>query len=267
MKKQLSFALTSFFLPIACAILLCTNTLYAISISPKQTTSIAQKIWQNECGGTIRGLTTWNHGETCASLGIGHFIWYPEKKNDRFQETFPALLTFLQEQGVALPRWLADNRSCPWKNRTDFYEQIQSKKMQELRTLLVATINDQALFIARRLEDVFPSLLKGCSPEEQEHITHVFNKLAATSQGLYALIDYLNFKGAGTGSKESYHHKGWGLKQVLLATATAPKGPIAAFSEAAKKILAQRVHLAPKERHEHRWLNGWLKRIDSYTKA
>lgn len=251
------------------SLLLCVSlTAYGtVHITPEQATTIGRKIWHNECNGTIQGLTTWNHGESCASLGIGHFIWYPAGKHERFQETFPALVTFLQEQGVALPRWLANNRTCPWKNRAEFYEQIQSKKMQELRTLLAATTKDQALFIAKRLEEVLPSLIKGCSTEDQLHITKTFNLLAASPQGLYALIDYLNFKGAGAGTKETYHNKGWGLKQVLLATKNATKDPVAAFSEAAKKTLAQRVHLAPPERHEKRWLKGWLKRVDSYTKA
>jgi len=97
MKKQLSFTLANICLPIICAHLLYANTLCAISISSEQVHTIAQKIWRNECGGTISGLTTWNHGETCASLGIGHFIWYPTKKSDRFHETFPELLLFLQE--------------------------------------------------------------------------------------------------------------------------------------------------------------------------
>ena len=39
---------------------------------------IGKRIWQNECGGTADGLTSWNAGENFASLGIGHFIWYPK---------------------------------------------------------------------------------------------------------------------------------------------------------------------------------------------
>jgi hypothetical protein len=255
---------------ITCISILFTTNIFsesAVTIAPEQIEKIAQKIWHNECGGTISGLTTWNHGETCASLGIGHFIWYPTKKSDRFHETFPELLTFLQGQGAKLPAWLAKNKTCPWQTRTEFYNNIQSKKMQELRTFLVATIHDQALFIAKRLTTLLPSLIKDCTTEEQAHITHVFNQLAATPQGLYALIDYLNFKGAGISSKENYHKRGWGLKQVLLATNSASKNLLAAFSDAAKRTLAQRVHLAPKERHENRWLSGWLKRIDSYTKV
>lgn len=237
----------------------------ALSISPEQTHSIAQKIWHNECGGTLAGLTTWNRGEGCASLGIGHFIWYPTGKHERFQETFPELLTFLQGQGATLPSWLTNTMSCPWQTREDFYKDIKSDRMNKLRLFLAATTNEQALFIVKRLDGILPSLVKGCTSEQQQHIAEIFNQLSNSSQGLYAMIDYLNFKGAGTGSKEKYHAKGWGLKQVLLATKNSPKNQVEAFSEAAKKTLTQRVHLAPKERHENRWLAGWLKRIDTYT--
>jgi hypothetical protein len=262
MKKQLNVTLSTLSL-----LTFCCHTLSALSVTREQTKTIAHKIWHNECGGTLTGLTTWNHGETCASLGIGHFIWYPTKKSDRFHETFPELLLFLQEQGAKLPLWLANNRTCPWATRTAFYENIQSKDMQELRTLLAATINDQALFMAKRLENILPSLIKKCTQEERQHITQLFNELASTSQGLYALIDYLNFKGAGTGNKESYHHKGWGLKQVLLATKNTPNNQVTSFSDAAKRTLTQRVQLAPKERKENRWLTGWIKRIDTYTQS
>lgn len=235
-------------------------------LSHDQITTIAHKIWHNECNGTVKGLTTWNKGETCASLGIGHFIWYPDKKSDRFKETFPALLSFLQEQGVSLPKWLTKIKSCPWKNRTAFYKDINSPHMQELRILLAATIEDQARFIVKRLDDVLPGLLQGCSLQEKTHIQKLFEQLSGSTQGMYALIDYLNFKGAGTGIKERYHQKGWGLKQVLLATSLS-ENPLQAFASAAKKVLQQRVSLAPKERHEERWLSGWLNRIDSYVKS
>ncbi|MEA3211856.1 MAG: hypothetical protein QOE70_4913 [Chthoniobacter sp.] len=36
---------------------------------------IGRRVWQNECGGTREGLTSWNADESFASLGIGHFIW------------------------------------------------------------------------------------------------------------------------------------------------------------------------------------------------
>jgi hypothetical protein len=45
------------------------------NLSESQKMAIGKKIWQNECGGTVDGLTTWNVGEEFPSLGIGHFIW------------------------------------------------------------------------------------------------------------------------------------------------------------------------------------------------
>src|SRR5205085_8036676 len=34
----------------------------AINLSPAETRRIGNKIWQNECGGTVAGLTSWNAG-------------------------------------------------------------------------------------------------------------------------------------------------------------------------------------------------------------
>ncbi len=49
-----------------------------IRISKNDIQRIGHLIWKNECGGAIEGLTYWVKGEPCASLGIGHFIWYPK---------------------------------------------------------------------------------------------------------------------------------------------------------------------------------------------
>jgi hypothetical protein len=34
---------------------------------------------------------------------------------------------------------------------------------------------------------------------------------------------------------------------------------------AAKATLIERVHNAPPERHESRWLKGWIRRVNSYS--
>src|SRR4051794_39519410 len=60
----------------------------AVNLSEGEAKRIGQKIWQNECNGTISGLTSWNAGEDFASLGIGHFIWYPEGRRGPFEESF-----------------------------------------------------------------------------------------------------------------------------------------------------------------------------------
>jgi len=36
------------------------------------------------------------------------------------------------------------------------------------------------------------------------------------------------------------------------------------FVAAAKELLTQRVHNAPKNRHEEQWLTGWKNRLDTY---
>ena len=63
---------------VAALILMAVGSSAAINLSPAETRRIGNRIWQNECGGTVAGLTSWNAGENFASLGIGHFIWYPK---------------------------------------------------------------------------------------------------------------------------------------------------------------------------------------------
>ena len=46
-------------------------------VDDRQAMTIGRRVWENESGGTLQGLTHWGYGEEFASLGIGHFIWYP----------------------------------------------------------------------------------------------------------------------------------------------------------------------------------------------
>src|SRR6056297_1536666 len=91
-----------------------------ITLSQADAAAIGKKIWKNECNGTVEGLTSWNVGEDFPSLGIGHFIWYVKGRPGPFQESFPALIRFFKETGVAVPRWVAEADGCPWKTRNDF---------------------------------------------------------------------------------------------------------------------------------------------------
>jgi len=233
-------------------------TFSAFTISSQDARVIAEKIWRNECAGTVEGLTHWNQGENFGSFGIGHFIWYPAGVEERFQETFPELLVFLQSSGVKLPAWLQEARGCPWRTREEFYRDIQSAKMGALRQLLMETKEQQAIFITQRLEKTLG--------EMQEPLLKVFQRLARDPRGLYALVDYLNFKGAGTSPAESYKGEGWGLLQVLQRMPEASdRDVVVDFVEVAKALLKRRVENAPPERNEARWLPGWLNRLNSYT--
>jgi hypothetical protein len=91
-------------IPRLLGLLLLTSTFAsaAVSLSQTQLQRVGQRIWQNECAGTVAGLTSWNAGEDFASLGIGHFIWYPAGKRGPFEESFPGLVQHLARIVVML---------------------------------------------------------------------------------------------------------------------------------------------------------------------
>lgn len=96
-----------------------------------------------------------------------------------------------------------------------------------------------------------------------------YNAVATAPNGMYALIDYVNFKGEGTNPAEQYRGQGWGLRQVLEEMRPASPGQPAAveFAEAAKRVLQRRVDNSPPARGEARWLAGWRNRCDSYKRS
>ena len=105
------------------------------------------------------------------------------------------------------------------------------------------------------------------SAGDRARVTDRFYAVAESPQGIYALIDYVNFKGEGVAASERYRGQGWGLLQVLEEMRGTPRGPAAAreFSGAAKRVLQRRVENAPPARNESRWLPGWMKRCDTYA--
>ncbi len=238
------------------------TTVGGLALSDRELDSIGRRVWQNECGGTRDGLTSWNVGETFASLGIGHFIWYPEGQNGPFDESFPKLVRFLAAQGAKPPAWLDGN--CPWSTRAEFQADFQSARMKALRELLADTIRLQARFLAQRMDEALPKMLAAAPPGERANVRAQFQRLAATAEGTFALIDYVNFKGEGTKDSERYRGQGWGLLQVLAGMNGT--GPDAAreFGESAAAVLTRRVENAPPERNEQRWLPGWKNRVRSY---
>ncbi len=241
------------------------SSIYPLFVSNEDAALIGQKIWENECNATIKGLTTWNKNENFPSLGIGHFIWYPKDKKEKFEETFPSVLIFLEDNNIHLPGWLKKAKGCPWKNYTEFYDNFDSEKMNDLRQLLFNTKDLQAIFIAKRLENAFLKIHKVLTNENKDKVTKTFQRLSNSAQGLYGLIDYLNFKGSGISLKETYNGQGWGLLQVLENMPSYIKDdPVLYFVNSAKYILQKRVDNSPKDKNENRWLKGWFNRLDTY---
>lgn len=239
----------------------------AASLTPEQAIEIGVKVWQNECAGTIDGLTSWNEGEEFASLGIGHFIWYPPYHSGPYLETFPELVKYLKEQKVDFPRWIEEAHGCPWKTREQFKRavQLQSKQMVDLRNLLRTTVPLQAQFLQSRLDKALPALIDSSPEEKKAKIQKLYDRILAHPKGTYVLLDYVNFKGYGTSVQERYNGWGWGLYQVLDAmNDNSDQDPIIEFVQAAKNILEQRVKNAPSIRNEDRYLKGWFLRLDTY---
>lgn len=227
-----------------------------------------QTIFQKECAGEISRLCTWNKGEEFPSFGIGHFIWYPKGFDGPFEESFPQYIAFVKKRGVSVPGWIAKmaESGCPWKSRQEFYEAEYSPEMKSMRSFLIRTMSWQSLFIVNRFKHALPKMLHAASPEKKQHVRRQFYRVADSSRKLYALIDYVNFKGEGVRPTERYNNQGWGLLQVLEEMEGAARGQAALeeFSRAAEAVLVRRVNNAPSGRNEHRWLNGWKNRVSFY---
>jgi hypothetical protein len=238
-----------------------------VRISDADALRIGKRIWQNESSGTVAGLTAWNTGENFASLGIGHFIWYPQGMRGPFEESFPKFLAFARERHTAIPAWLNQSPACPWNSRAEFSSAQNSAQMRELRQFLSRTIDGQAQFMVARLQQSLAKMLDEAAPAERANVERQFELVASTPHGCYALVDYVNFKGEGVLHTERYKGEGWGLLQVLEQMRGAGNGTAAAreFSNSAAAILRRRVQNSPPERHEARWLPGWLNRVHSYS--
>lgn len=238
-------------------------------ISPAQKLLIGRKIWQNECGGTINGLTTWNAGEEFPSMGIGHFIWYPANFNGRWSESFPQFIAFARASGRRdIPGWLLTTPDCPWNNKAQFQSDFNGPHLSSLRAFLANSVDLQTDFIIARSRSALPAILAAAPAAQRNHINANYHKVATTPQGIYALIDYVNFKGDGINASESYNGQGWGLLQVLQNMRPCQAGPDAAraFAESAKFVLRRRVNNAPPARGESRWTPGWENRCDTYAR-
>src|SRR5690606_21239517 len=151
------------------------------------------KIWQNECGGTVEGLTSWNVGENFASLGIGHFIWFPKDVEAPFEESFPRMLEYVRKRGAKIPEWLLTTPDCPWNTREEFEAQRNSERMVSLRTFLKDTIDKQAEFASLRLAGALPKMTEKLSAEQRQQVEQQFQRMATSPGGYYPLMDYVNF--------------------------------------------------------------------------
>jgi len=160
---------------------------------------VGQKIFQNECAGQFQCLVHWNESEAFPSLGIGHFIWYPEGINERFVESFPALFEYMKQRQLNIPEWLRglEPFDAPWPDRETFLKVADSPEMAELREFLAGTQGVQAEFIFRRAKDSLAQIVESAPEAHRADIRKRLQALSRTPGGVYAIMDYVNFKGEG----------------------------------------------------------------------
>lgn len=237
-------------------------------VSAKDLNWIADKVFHNETSGDDSKLIVWNDREEFASLGIGHFIWYPEGRTGPYTETFPGLLAYTKASGIPLPQWLQNRpqRGAPWPNKMAFAQSQNDAQMQELHNFLRQTMNLQANYMAERLTRALPVMLNQVAPQDRERVLNNYQAVEKSPKGLYPLLDYVNFKGEGTSPSERYNGQGWGLLQVLQTMNPVQAEPQALdeFANAAEKVLTRRIANSPQERGEAKWLAGWRNRLNTY---
>lgn len=245
------------FLLIACV--MCSAS--AIPLSDTQINSIGMMIWRNESNGTIDGLVFWNPNEPYPSLGIGHFLWFTQGYRGEMEQTFPALISYIKQQGTPIPRWLdaAIKQGCPWKTREEFLSVKNREHIYELKQFLAKTVDLQARFIVSRFEQSLKPIMTS-SPAARSQA----ERLLSDPRGIVAMIDYLNFKGSGLVTTERYQGYGWGLLHVL-ENMNNGADPVHAFVESARSVLKRRVEHSPNKAREQQWLTGWLNRVNRYV--
>ena len=237
------------------------------NISRSELNAIGEKIFKNEAAGKKENLVYWNEGENFPSLGIGHFIWYKQGEPGIFEESFPQLVEFLKSKNVKLPKIMAENKYSPWKDRQELIN-LKTKKnpdIEELTNFLYENKDLQIMFIFKRLESSLEKML--AVSNDRENVRKQFYRVASSPNGLYPLIDYVNFKGEGTNPNERYNGQGWGLLQVLenMKGTETGKAALTEFSNSAKFVLQRRVNNSDSSKNERKWLQGWFNRCNTYA--
>ena len=245
----------------------CSNKILYDTNNIKQNDAqlIGEKIFLNETGGKLEHLMFWHPNEPFPSLGIAHFIWYPKNLKNGFNDSLPQLIAFYNSKNITVPQIL-QTRYAPWDTRQEF-EEFKLKNpdvVKEVIDFFYNTKDIQVEFILARVQNLLPNLLKNES--NAKHIENQFKRILSSKYGIYALVDYVNFKGEGVAVSADYNNNGWGLKQVLqnMNGSKTGKNALEDFSKACKMVLKNRVDNAPTHKNEQKFLNGWYKRCETY---
>ena len=131
---------------------------------------------------------------------------------------------------------------------------------------MVNTKVAQANYLIDNSKQSLQKIINAVPQDKRSHITKLISQLSNNLQGLYAIIDYLNFKGPGIGQHNDFEDEGWGLLQVLekMNDVPASQEALEEFVRSAKIVLTHRAFITPNDKHQDKWLQGWLRRVDTY---
>jgi hypothetical protein len=154
-------------------------------ISSTEVRRIGDQIFQNESGGDVNKLIHWNKGENFASMGIGHFTWYPAGRKQSFGNTFPGMLTYLESRGVRLPQWIkhAKRSGAPWRTRSQLLRDKHNPQVQQLQRILFETRYLQAEYIMQRAQRAMPKLVTTAPPHLRPRVASNLNAVANSRGG------------------------------------------------------------------------------------
>jgi hypothetical protein len=216
---------------------------------------IGNKLFANECASKKEYLVWWSPRENFANFGIGHFIWLPAGSRLPFSEQFPELIGFYLDKNEPIPQVIDMYKmtGLPWKNKNDL---DSDPRKPGIIDWLASTVNIQAAFIIFKAMDSL-KLIAAESPE----VIYKLNELCISPSGRYCVIDYLNFKGTGLDPEERLKGQGWGLLQVLEML---ERPDNESFAKAAALVLTNRVDNYTDKQNDLKFLDGWLKRLESY---
>jgi len=94
----------------------------SVSLTAAQLTRVGQKIWQNECAGSLAGLTSWNSGEDFASLALKREWLTADLHLSLIPQGFSPL-----GQGHPRHSRFESKKPCetkPWRNSMIFHSRI-----------------------------------------------------------------------------------------------------------------------------------------------
>jgi len=156
---------------------------------------IGKQIWQNESNGTVAGLTAWNAGKLRFTWNWAFYL-VPEacvaRSKKAFQNCSRSCENVTGDSGVPISRPLAQELARRIFQRAQIQRKCGTATISRAHNRCAGAIHVARLpTIARQDARMKPR--RQIAPLWSAQ----FARVASTSHGCYALVDYVNFKGEG----------------------------------------------------------------------